>query len=142
MIVALALSALDFGWVALSCCVMHALQSHAEGELMANPKGLISLVSDLREERTNLAKQLRNFDKALAVLDRLKSSRKRRTLSAAARKKISLAQKARWAKRTSSGLATTVRPKRKLSAAARRKIAAAQRARWAKVRAGANKKAA
>jgi hypothetical protein len=142
VIVTLALSALDFGRVAVSCWVMHALQSHAEGEIMANPKGLISLVSDLRVERTNLAKQLRNFDKALAVLDRLKSSRKRRTLSAAARKKMSLAQKARWAKRTSSGLATRVRPKRKLSAAAKRKIAAAQRARWAKVRAGANKKAA
>jgi hypothetical protein len=143
VIVALALRALDF-WVGCRQLLRNACVtiSCSRGELMANPKGLISLVSDLRVERTNLAKQLRNFDKALAVLDRLKSSRKRRTLSAAARKKISLAQKARWAKRTSSGLATTVRPKRKLSAAARRKIAAAQRARWAKVRAGANKKAA
>jgi hypothetical protein len=103
---------------------------------MANPKGLISLVSDLRLERTNLARQLGNLDKALAVLDRLSggSSRKGRTLSAAARKKISLAQKARWAKRTSKGPRTATRPKRTMSLAARRKIAAAQRARWAKVR--------
>jgi hypothetical protein len=53
---------------------------------------------------------------------------------------MSLAQKARWAKRAASGKAATVKPKRTMSASARRKIAAAQRARWAKVKAG--KKAA
>src|ERR1035437_16889 len=56
----------------------------------------------------------------------------RHTMSAAARRKISLAQKARWAK--AKGHAP--RPKRTISAAGRRRIAAAQRARWAKVKAG------
>jgi len=54
---------------------------------------------------------------------------------------MSLAQKARWARRTVGIEAPTERPKRTLSAAARRKIAAAQRARWAKVKAKQQKKA-
>jgi hypothetical protein len=52
-------------------------------------------------------------------------------MSAAARKKISAAAKARWAK--VKGKAAP--KKRTMSLAARRKIAAAARARWAKVRA-------
>jgi hypothetical protein len=52
----------------------------------------------------------------------------RRQMSAAAKKKISLAQKARWAKSAAT-------PKRTMSAAGRKRIAAAQRARWAKVKA-------
>jgi hypothetical protein len=51
-----------------------------------------------------------------------------RRMSAAARRRISLAQKARWAKQRAP------KPKRAISAAGRRRIAAAQRARWAKVR--------
>ena len=58
-------------------------------------------------------------------------------MSAAARRKISLAQKARWAK--SNGHAP--KPKRTMSAAGRRRIAAAQRARWAKIRAKGKKAA-
>jgi site-specific recombinase XerD len=58
----------------------------------------------------------------------------RRTLSAAARTKISLAQKARWAKQKSNGRTRTARPKRTISAAGRKRIAAAQRALWAKVK--------
>jgi hypothetical protein len=59
----------------------------------------------------------------------------RRILSAAARKKMSLAQKARRAKRASSnGRVDAGKPKRTMSAAARRRIAAFQRAKWAKVR--------
>jgi hypothetical protein len=57
----------------------------------------------------------------------------RRTLSAAARRKMSLAQKARWAKRASTNV-VAFKPKRTMSASARRKIAAAQRARWAKAK--------
>jgi hypothetical protein len=52
-------------------------------------------------------------------------------MSAAARRKISLAQKARWAKQNAS--VSSERPKRTISAASRRKMAAAQKARWAKV---------
>src|ERR1700733_14758387 len=49
----------------------------------------------------------------------------------AGRRRISLAQKARWAKSATKGEA---KPKRAMSASARRKIAAAQRARWAKLK--------
>ena len=57
-------------------------------------------------------------------------------MSASARKRMSLAQKARWAKRAPKNQAGKGKPKRTMSASARRKIAAAQRARWAKVKAG------
>jgi hypothetical protein len=57
-----------------------------------------------------------------------------RTLSASARKRMSLAQKARWAKRSGNNHVGELKPRRTLSASARRKIAAAQRARWAKIR--------
>src|SRR5712692_11162446 len=106
---------------------------------MASLKGLASLVSQLRAERTNLVNQLRHVDAALSVLGKFDGGRfytkPRRTLSPAARRKISLTQKARWANRTANTQAGTARPKRTMSAAAHRKIAAAQRARWAKVKA-------
>jgi hypothetical protein len=102
---------------------------------MANLKGLASIVSELRTERTNLVNQLGRVDAALSVLGKLNGGssykKPRRTLSASARKRISLAQKARWAR--AKGHAP--KPKRTMSASARRKIAAAQRARWAKVKA-------
>jgi len=105
---------------------------------MGNLEGLVSIVSELRAERTSLVTQLKHVDAALSVLGKLNGgssyTKPRRTLSASARKRISLAQKARWAKRSPNGQATA-RPKRTLSAAARRKIAAAQRARWARVKA-------
>jgi hypothetical protein len=105
---------------------------------MSNLKGLVSIVSELRAERTHLATQLKHVDAALSVLGKLDGgssyTEPRRTLSAAARKKMSLAQKARWAKRASANGVSAVKPKRSMSVAARRKIAAAQRARWAKLR--------
>lgn len=101
------------------------------GGIMSNLNGLASIVSELRGERTNLVTQLKHIDAALAVLGKLNAgssvSQPRRIVSASARRKMSLAQKARWAKASST-------PKRTMSAAARRKIAAAQRARWAKMR--------
>ena len=112
---------------------------------MGNIKGLVSIVSELRAERTNLVNQLKHVDAALSVLGKLNNGSSytapRRNLSAAARKKMGLAQKARWAKRTSSSDQVSImKPKRTMPAAARRKIAVAQRARWAKLKAG--KKAA
>jgi hypothetical protein len=104
---------------------------------MANLKGLASIVSELRVERTNLANQLKHVDAALSVLGKLNRgnsyTKPRRTLSASARKRISLGQKARWAKRAANEQAQ--KPKRTMSASARRKIAVAQRARWAKLKA-------
>ena|ERR1051326_403490 len=58
----------------------------------------------------------------------------RRTISAAGRRRIAAAQRARWAKAKAVGASHAGSPKRVMSAAARRKIAAAQRARWAKVK--------
>ncbi len=110
------------------------------GELMANLSGV---VQQLKKERDRAQEEVKGLNAALAALTGLKAgpARKRRTLSAAVRRKMSLAQKARWARRTSGTEAPTARPKRTMSAAARRKIAAAQRARWAKVKAKQQKKA-
>jgi hypothetical protein len=112
---------------------------------MANLSGLASFVSELRTERTNLVDRLRHVDAALSVLGKLGGGSSyttgRHIVSASARKRMSLAQKARWAKRAASGKAATVKPKRTMSASARRKIAAAQRARWAKVKAQQKKAA-
>jgi hypothetical protein len=112
---------------------------------MAILKGLVSIVSELRAERTNLVNQLKHVDAALSVLGKLDGgssyTKPRRNLSAAARKKMSLAQKARWAKRTSINQVVANQPRRSMSAAARRKIAAFQRSRWAKVKAQQRKAA-
>ena len=110
---------------------------------MANLKGLASIVSELGVERTNLANQLKRVDAALSVLGKLGGggsyTKRGHTMSASARRRMSLAQKARWAKRAAKNQEAATRPKRTMSASARRKIAAAQRARWAKIRAGKKK---
>ena len=63
----------------------------------------------------------------------------KRRMSAAARRKIGLAQKARWAKQNGKAGDKPVSKKRRMSAASRARIAAAAKARWAKVReAGGN----
>ena len=73
------------------------------------------------------------------------SSRPTRIVSAASRRKMARAQRARWAslRKQSQSESTSVSApaKRIMSASARRKIAAAQKARWAKVRAQQKKAA-
>jgi hypothetical protein len=109
---------------------------------MAILKGLVSVVSQLRERRTNLVNDLKHVDAALSVLGKVSGGKihagTRRRLSASARKKISAAQKLRWAKVRAQNvipMAKSPKPgKRTMSASARRKIAAAQRARWARVK--------
>jgi hypothetical protein len=54
----------------------------------------------------------------------------KRVFSAAARRKMAVAQKARWARHAPNGQARTARS-RVVSASARRKMAAAQKRRWA-----------
>jgi hypothetical protein len=106
---------------------------------MANLKGLESIVSQLREQRTNFVNQLRHVDAALAVLGKLEGGRSytaprrhaRRTMSAAARRRISLAQKARWAKRNSGRAGV---PKRYVSAASRRRMSLGQKRRWKQIK--------
>jgi hypothetical protein len=107
---------------------------------MANLKGLAAIVSQLRDQRTNLVNQLRHVDAALSVLGKLEGGRfytePRRTLSSAGRARIAAAARARWAKIRASkpGAQANPAPKRTMSASARRKIAASQRARWARLR--------
>jgi hypothetical protein len=111
---------------------------------MPNLKGLGSIVTELRTERAHLVNNLRHVDAALAVLGKLDNGKfateSRRSVSAASRRKMAAAQKARWARvkkqlpGASNGAAAVARPKKRLSEATRRKIAAAQRARWAKIK--------
>ena len=91
---------------------------------------LSAVVQQLQSERERVRKEVQRIDAALAALGSSGSngSSRQRTMSAAARRKISLAQKARWAKQRTNG--QSARPKRAISAAGRRRIAAAQRARW------------
>jgi hypothetical protein len=101
--------------------------------------GLASFVSELKARRTNLVSELRHVDAALSVLGKLgggsNHGKPGRTMSAAGRRKISLAQKARWAR--AKGHAP--KSKHTISAAGRKRIAAAARARWAKFRAAKKK---
>jgi len=85
------------------------------------------VVQQLKEEREHTQNQLQCIDEALAALGGGSSNGSSRTISAARRRRISLAQKARWAKHKA-------KPKPTISAAGRRRIAAAQRARWAKLK--------
>jgi hypothetical protein len=98
---------------------------------MANWSGI---VKQLKKERDRVEQQLSGLNAALAAFVNVYGGTGKRKMSAAARRKISLAQKARWAKRAATNGTETVKTKRTMSVAARKKIAAAQRARWAKVR--------
>ena len=109
---------------------------HRRGAQMTNMSGVIQ---QLKKERERLEDQLHRVTAAITAFGRVYlhgtgtnavGGGKKRTISAAARQKISLAQKARWAKQR------TAKPKRTISAAGRRRIAAAQRARWAKAKGG------
>jgi hypothetical protein len=97
--------------------------------------GMEAIVSQLRAQRADFVNQIRHVDAALTVLRKVNGTHVSQvtapTISAAGRKRIAAAQRARWAK--IRGKAGT--PKRTMSASSRRKIAAAQTARWAKTRA-------
>jgi hypothetical protein len=92
-----------------------------------------AVLKQLKKERVRLEDQLHRVTAALTAFTGVyMNGGKKKTISAAGRMKISLAQKARWAKQKDTSL--TPKPKRTISAAGRRRIAAAQRARWAKVK--------
>ena len=98
---------------------------------MANFAGVLKELTQERDRLNQVIQVIGNLVGRTRTGIQTKLNRPKRTLSAAARRKISLAQKARWAKTRRSVLA----PVRTMSRAARNKIAAAQRARWAKTRA-------
>ena len=113
------------------------------GGTMAN---LDNALQQLRAERKQAQLQVEKFDQAISVIESLngsgavrKSTRPTRTVSAASRRRMARAQKARWAKLRKPQQSITAgsagAPQKHLSLVARRKIAAAQRARWAKVKA-------
>ena len=97
----------------------------------------MDIISLLKAERDKVARQLNGLNAALAAFAgtyKTGSSRPRRKMSAAARARISAAQKARWAK-TKGQKVVSIAPQRHISAAGLARIRAANRARWAKVRA-------
>jgi phage major head subunit gpT-like protein len=113
---------------------------------MAN---LTSALQQLRAERREAQLQVEKLGRAISVIESLNGSgtsrqatQPTRIVSAASRRRMARAQKARWAKRAAAnGQENSAKPRRTMSLAARRKIAAAQRARWARTR-GQQKKAA
>jgi hypothetical protein len=118
---------------------------------MAN---LENALQELRTERKQAQLQVQKLDQAISVIESLNgsgtspdSNQPKRIISAASRRKMALAQRARWARAgTGSQPAKVVTGSthgkgHTMSASARRKIAVAQRARWAKIRAGQKKTA-
>jgi hypothetical protein len=118
---------------------------YIQGAKMSNLKAALQ---ELREERKRAQAQVESLDQAISVIESLngfgtlqKSNQPPRTISQASRRKMALAQQARWAKVRhqtkpvgAAGTEHSEPAKRTMSPAARRKIAAAQRARWAKVK--------
>lgn len=104
---------------------------------------LADVVEQLKKEHSRAVNEVKRIGAALAAFGATYRNGVR--LSAAAKAKISEAQKARWAKVRKDGgqkQGTMKSPrKRTMSTAARQKIAAAQRARWAKVKSSAKKSA-
>jgi hypothetical protein len=113
---------------------------------------LDNALKELREKRRQAQVEIDKLDQIISGIESLngtgvihKPAPQSRVISAASRRKMALAQKARWEK-VRNGSKPPVKTtgsspaKRTMSVAARRKIAAAQRARWVKIRAA--KKAA
>jgi hypothetical protein len=115
---------------------------------MAN---LNNALQQLRAEHRRAQLEVEKLGQAISVIESLNGSgtsrngnQSTRTISAASRRKMAAAQRARWAKvrngpkpiAAAAKTTGSTHVKRIMSASARRKIAAAQRARWAKVRAG------
>jgi hypothetical protein len=114
---------------------------------------LTNALQQLRAERQLAQLHVEKLDQAISVIESLNGtgasrsiSQPTRVVSAASRRKMAQAQRARWVKtrkgpqpaKGATGLASA---KHTMSASARKKIAAAQRARWAKVKAQQKKAA-
>ena len=109
---------------------------------------LASALQQLRAERRVAQLQVEKLDQAISVIESLNGSgasrianQPTRIISAASRRKMAQAQRARWARARKDSQppepAKTIASapaKRTMSASARRKIAAFQRARWAKLK--------
>jgi hypothetical protein len=117
---------------------------------------LTGALQQLRMERKQAQARVESIDQAISVIESLnglgttrQANQPTRIISAASRRKMARAQRARWARAKNGsqpvvavGKATGLAPvRRTMSAAARRKIAAFQRARWAKLKAQQKKAA-
>ena len=114
---------------------------------------LENALRELRDEHTQAQLRVKKLDEAISVVQGLvgpngsapstNGALGSRTMSAAGRRRIRLAQKARWARVRARHVVSIAskRGKRRISAAGRKRIAAAQKARWAKVRAEQKKAA-
>jgi hypothetical protein len=118
---------------------------------------LENALRELREKRSHAQVEIDKLDQLIVGIESLngtgaatptKTTQPKRIISAASRRKMALAQRARWAsiRNQSQPVVVMAKPgsapvKRTMSASARRKIAAAQKARWAKIRAQEKKAA-
>src|SRR5437868_12564311 len=117
---------------------------HIEGKNMAN---LDNVLQQLRQEHNQAQSQVDKLKEAISVIEGLSGrmraaangTRPRRTMSAAARRRIARAQKARWAKLweeprpiSEAKSMRTTPAKRRLSPEGRKRIIAATKARWAR----------
>jgi hypothetical protein len=119
---------------------------------------LENALRELREKRSNARVEIEKLDQIIVGIESLNGAgaavprntvQPKRIISAASRRKMALAQKARWAglRKKSQPVAVVAKAagsppaKRTMSASARGKIAAAQKARWAKIRAQEKKAA-
>jgi|SRR5450756_1929091 len=105
---------------------------------------LDNALQQLREERKQAQLRAEKLYQAISVIESLngsgasrKGTRPTRIVSAASRRKMARAQRARWARARAHNVIPIgrKRAKRTISAAGRKRIAAAQRARWAKLKA-------
>ncbi len=112
---------------------------------------LDNALRELREKRTHAQVEIEKLDQLISGIESLNGAgaavtgntiQPKRIISASSRRKMALAQKARWAslRKNSQPMAVVAKStisapaKRTMSASARRKIAAAQKARWASLR--------
>jgi type II secretory pathway component PulC len=112
---------------------------------------LASALTQLKKEHELAQQHVIQLTQAIAVIERLESRNTtasnqmsvtlppaKKVMSAETRRKLSLAQKARWASTKPAQPVAVSRPagpiKRTMSAAARKKISLALRARWAKAK--------
>jgi hypothetical protein len=119
---------------------------------MAN---LDNVLQQLREEHKQALGAVEKLQQAISTIESLNGGsagttvnggRPRKTMSAAARRRIAQAQRARWAKLRKQSPEASAKPSnsgsRRISDEGRKRIAAAARARWVRVRAVQAKKAA
>ena len=102
---------------------------------------LENALRELREKRDRAQSEVEKLNQVISGIESLngagvsrKSNHATRIISAASRRKMALAQRARWASLRKGAQPASAPAKRTMPASARRKIAAAQRARWAKLK--------